>query len=76
MNEGVIEGSENAGHAEDEFTWEISETIRVMLTSGLPSLTWGPREIFSCAGRTTFLGGMVVAGIEVAIQQGFLVEIF
>jgi len=25
----------------------------------IPSLVWGPREIFSCAGRTAFFGGMI-----------------
>lgn len=27
-----------------------------------PSLTWGPREMFSCAGRATFFGGILSVG--------------
>jgi hypothetical protein len=36
----------------------------MMALGGLPSLTWGPREIFSCAGRAAFFGGMIVVGCE------------
>lgn len=37
-----------------------------------PSLTWGPREMFSCAPRSTFfLGAMVAVGVVAyAVRTG------
>jgi hypothetical protein len=65
VDEGVVEGRKYAGYAEDEFTWwGWSVGIYRTTLSNLPSLTWGPREIFSCAGRAAFFGGMIVAGYD------------
>ena len=36
----------------------------------LPSRTWGPSEIFSCAGRSTFfLGGMLLVSLCVGLDS-------
>ena len=70
MDEGVVEGSEYAGDAEDEFTLGfVSCCVQMVDFEGksLPSLTCGPREMFSCAGRTAFLGGMVGAGCKLCV---------
>jgi hypothetical protein len=61
VDEGVVEGRENAGNAEDELALDA-----VSVRSGggrlalLTSRTWGPSWMFSCAPRSTFfLGGML-----------------
>lgn len=64
VDEGIIERSEDAGNAKDEFTWVAMLALpSVAFGDGkaVPSRTWGPREMFSVAARSTFfLGGMVV----------------
>jgi hypothetical protein len=72
VDEGVVEGRKYAGYAEDEFTWwGWSVGVYRTTLSNLPSLTWGPREIFSCAGRAAFFGGMIVAGYDEVASSEF-----
>lgn len=77
VDEGVIEGGEDAGNTEDELTCSRGTmsvfTLFAIMTPrcpqaleqwkvhDLPSRTWGPREMFSWAGRVVFLGGIVTA---------------
>lgn len=71
VDEGVVERGENTGDAEDEFAYEeLLEQVRewgVGMSDQLflPSLTWGPREMFSVAPRSTFFfGGIFVSGFR------------
>lgn len=64
MDEGVVEGGEDAGDAEDELACESRSQYVVVygeiVRMGRPSLTCGPREMFSCAVRSTFFFGAMV----------------
>ena len=60
MDKGIVEGSEDAGDAEDEFTCACQSWLEWSRERCSPSLTWGPREMFSVAARSTFfLGGIL-----------------
>lgn len=72
MDEGIVEGSENAGDTEDEFTCKIFyQPFRPLCEalfqlSNSPSRTWGPSEMFSVAARSTFfLGGILMVTARV-----------
>jgi len=67
VDEGVVETGEDTGNAEDEFSCRRREVSyfagkiggeQELLEMGLPSRTFGPREIFSWAGRAAFFGGI------------------
>lgn len=70
MDEGIVKAGKNPGNSENQFTYAmISTSCKVLgeqpnicrgaFEIGLPSRTWGPREIFSCAGRSTFFFGAI-----------------
>lgn len=72
MDEGVVEGGEDACNAEDELACNpksvaCAGTCKCDKCSGIadgPSLTCGPREMFSVAPRSTFfLGAMADIGL-------------
>ena len=61
-DEGIIEGCEDAGDAKNKFAccMGLLESKKDVQLGCLPSRTWGPRDIFSVAARSTFfLGGML-----------------
>ena len=61
-DEGIIEGCEDAGDAKNKFAccMGLLESKKDVQPCCLPSRTWGPREMFSVAARSTFfLGGML-----------------
>lgn len=63
VNEGVVEGGEDAGNAENELACSMRALVRLMIAmsrkvlSDIPSPARGPRETFSLAG--VFLGGAI-----------------
>lgn len=69
MDEGVVEGGEDTSNAENELTCDggarqqwCSCVQRAREPAGcyLPSRAWGPKEMFSWAGRAVvFLGGIL-----------------
>lgn len=64
MNEGVVEGGEDAGNAENELACSMRTLVRLMIAmlrnglSDVPSPARGPRETFSLAAGA-FLGGAI-----------------
>jgi hypothetical protein len=61
VDEGVVEGRENAGNAKDELALGYGQSA-LLRAGGMSrtSRTWGPSWMFSCAPRSTFfLGGML-----------------
>lgn len=69
MDEGVVEGREDTSDAKDELACEdggvlvsYAQNMGVIGWGSLhaPSRAWGPREMFSWAGRVVFLGGIVI----------------
>jgi hypothetical protein len=62
VDEGVVEGRENAGNAKDELALGFCQSALHQRAGGMSrtSRTWGPSWMFSCAPRSTFfLGGML-----------------
>lgn len=69
MDEGIVEGCKDSGNAENKLSCSLVniDAVRSGVAIGkfrgigiyVPSLTWGPREMFSWAGRAAFFGGMV-----------------
>jgi hypothetical protein len=68
VNEGVVERGEDTGNTEDELACRkrIDQyAARVIPVVGFvdnvaPSRTWGPREMFSVAPRSTFFFGAIL----------------
>jgi hypothetical protein len=51
------------------------ELYIVLVERCAPSRTWGPREIFSVAGRSTFFFGGIVASVFGKISQRLVVVV-
>jgi hypothetical protein len=64
VNEGIVEGGEDAGNAENELACSMRTLVSLMITkkrkslSNIPSPARGPRETFSLAAGA-FLGGAI-----------------
>ena len=74
VHEGVVEGGEDASHAEDEFACTTIDTLVWWFGFWVdemgvcrPSLTCGPREMFSCAVRSTFFLGAISAVVLLTV---------
>lgn len=67
VNEGIVEGGEDTGNAKDELAWENCQFIvldrQPIGILYIPSRTFGPREMFSWAGRETFFGGILAVDL-------------
>lgn len=67
VNEGIVEGGEDTGNAKDELACEKCQFIVLDREAFgflcIPSRTFGPREMFSWAGRETFFGGILAVDL-------------
>lgn len=67
VNEGIVEGGEDTGNAKDELACENCQFIvldrKAFGILYIPSRTFGPREMFSWAGRETFFGGILAVDL-------------
>lgn len=77
VDEGVVEGGEDACHAEDELACDSAMSVCVLsrdleyvadMAANAPSRTWGPSWTFSCAARVTFCFGAIVAASCVVVK--------
>lgn len=71
VHEGIVERSKDARNSEDELTASFGEVrkraFRHLRGENYPSRTWGPREMFSWAGRA--LGGAMAAADAVLLLE-------
>ncbi len=70
MDEGVVEAGEDAGNCDGGVSSNslnsqfLRDAGNIPPNTSSPSLTWGPRLMFSAAGRWVFLGAIVTVVVD------------